>query len=111
MLPLRDFDIVAFSLLFENDYPAVLTASNLQPSPSAQPRRHLSPIMAGACALCPEPLAEFIDLFIIVYEACCPADYGISSPPDRNGDIMLEELADRGIMSALMKACHYFRAP
>ena len=67
--PLRDFDIVAFSLSFENDYPAVLTLLELAGIPLLRSRRNgdVPLIMAGGvCAfLNPEPLAEFIDLFII----------------------------------------------
>ena len=67
--PLRDFDIVAFSLSFENDYPAVLTLLELAGIPLLRSRRNggFPLIMAGGvCAfLNPEPLAEFIDLFII----------------------------------------------
>lgn len=67
--PLRDFDIAAFSLSFENDYPAVLTILSLATIPLLSSRRddtHPLIIAGGVCTfLNPEPLAEFIDLFII----------------------------------------------
>jgi radical SAM superfamily enzyme YgiQ (UPF0313 family) len=67
--PLRDFDMVAFSLSFENDYPAVLTMLELAAIPLARDRRddrYPLIIAGGVCAfLNPEPLADFIDLFII----------------------------------------------
>ncbi len=67
--PLRDFDIVAFSLSFENDYPSVLTVLELAAIPFLRSRRNDTYpliIAGGVCTfLNPEPLAEFIDLFVI----------------------------------------------
>ncbi len=67
--PLRDFDMVAFSLSFENDYPALLDVLELASIPLTRERRdgsHPLVIAGGVCAfLNPEPLADFIDLFII----------------------------------------------
>lgn len=67
--PLRDFDMVAFSLSFENDYPAILDVLELASIPLARDRRNGTYpliIAGGVCAfLNPEPLADFIDLFVI----------------------------------------------
>lgn len=67
--PLAAFDIVAFSLSFENDYPFVLTllGSGGIPIPSAKRDASHPLIMAGgvACFLNPEPLAEIFDLFLL----------------------------------------------
>jgi radical SAM family uncharacterized protein len=67
--PLRDFDMVAFSLSFENDYPAVLTVLERAAIPLVRDRRddtYPLIIAGGVCAfLNPEPLVDFIDLFII----------------------------------------------
>jgi radical SAM family uncharacterized protein len=67
--PLRDFDLVAFSLSFENDYPAVLTVLEHAAIPLLRERRNdtYPLIIAGGVCAClnPEPLADFIDLFII----------------------------------------------
>ena len=67
--PLRDFDIIAFSLSFENDYPAILTILKLAAIPfSSAERGSKYPLIiaGGVCAFFnPEPLSEFIDLFII----------------------------------------------
>jgi radical SAM superfamily enzyme YgiQ (UPF0313 family) len=66
---LRDFDIIAFSLSFENDYPAILSILKLAAIPftSAERKNRYPLIIAGGiCAFFnPEPLAEFIDLFVI----------------------------------------------
>ncbi len=67
--PLTAFDIVAFSLSFENDYPNLLTILDLSGIPLQAKERDLSYplIIAGgiACFLNPEPLAAFIDCFLI----------------------------------------------
>jgi radical SAM superfamily enzyme YgiQ (UPF0313 family) len=67
--PLRNFDIVAFSLSFESDYVHVLDCLALAGIPLS--RRARGPgaplVLAGGPAtfLNPEPLAEFVDLFLI----------------------------------------------
>ncbi len=99
--PLRDFDIVAFSISFENDYPAVLTLLELAGIPLLRSRRNGSfpLIMAGGvCAfLNPEPLAEFIDLFIIGEgEEVLPRLITLFHRHREEGtarEVMLEELA------------------
>jgi radical SAM family uncharacterized protein len=67
--PLRDFDIIAFSLSFENDYPAILSILQFAgiPFTSAERANRYPLIIAGGiCTFFnPEPLAEFIDLFVI----------------------------------------------
>jgi len=67
--PLRDFEIIAFSLSFENDYPAILSILKLAAIPftSVERGNRYPLIMAGGiCTFFnPEPLAEFIDLFVI----------------------------------------------
>ncbi|MBF0337215.1 MAG: radical SAM protein [Nitrospirae bacterium] len=63
--PLSGFDIVAFSVSFENDYPNLLKMLRLAHLPlHAHVRGHRDPlvIMGGPCALLnPEPLSDFID--------------------------------------------------
>ena len=67
--PLGDFDVVAFSLSFEADYVHVLDCLALSGIPTW--RRERGPdaplVVAGGPAtfLNPEPLAEFVDLFLI----------------------------------------------
>ena len=67
--PLYEFDLVAFSLSFENDYPNVLHILELAGIPlSAEERSDLKPlIMAGGVTtfLNPEPLSPFVDFFLL----------------------------------------------
>jgi len=67
--PLNQFDIVAFSLSFENDYPNVLTILDLARIPLLKKERNERHplIIAGGIAvtLNPEPLSDFFDLFIL----------------------------------------------
>jgi radical SAM superfamily enzyme YgiQ (UPF0313 family) len=65
--PLRDFDLIAFSIAFENDYPNVLEMLALAGSPlrSTQRSEALPLVAGGGIAVClnPEPLAPFLDFF------------------------------------------------
>jgi radical SAM superfamily enzyme YgiQ (UPF0313 family) len=67
--PLADFDLIAFSVAFENDYPNVLSLIAKAGLPlRADVRGAPFPlVMAGGvtCFLNPEPLAAFIDLFLV----------------------------------------------
>jgi radical SAM superfamily enzyme YgiQ (UPF0313 family) len=67
--PLKDFDIVAFSISFENDYPNILTILESGKIPILQKERNESCpiIMAGGITsfLNPEPIALFFDLFLL----------------------------------------------
>ena len=66
---IAEFDILAFSLSFENDYPHVLKMLTLAGIPlSAKDRPNSYPLILGggiALTLNPEPLADFFDLFIL----------------------------------------------
>jgi radical SAM superfamily enzyme YgiQ (UPF0313 family) len=67
---LAEFDAVAFSISFENDYAHVLTILQKAGLPLPATERGTSPlplIMAGgvSCFLNPEPLAPFIDCFLL----------------------------------------------
>lgn len=67
--PLRDFDIVAFSVSFENDYPNILTMLEMgRIPPAAADRGEKDPLVIGggiSVILNPEPLAPFFDLFLL----------------------------------------------
>jgi radical SAM superfamily enzyme YgiQ (UPF0313 family) len=67
--PLTDFDVIAFSVSFENDYPnilALLAAAGLPLQSCERSDTHPLVIAGGvACLLNPEPLAPFIDCFLI----------------------------------------------
>ncbi len=67
--PIAAADIIAFSLSFENDYPhvlAILDQAGIPVRTDARNDRHPL-IMAGgvACFMNPEPIAAFIDCFLI----------------------------------------------
>ncbi len=67
--PLSDFDIIAFSISFENDFLNILTLLDLAHIPiESRLRQEGYPlVIAGGVAvfLNPEPISEFFDLFII----------------------------------------------
>ena len=67
--PLRRFDLVAFSLSFENDYPNILRILSLGKIPylSEDREEHHPFVMAGGITvfLNPEPLAPFFDFFLL----------------------------------------------
>jgi radical SAM family uncharacterized protein len=67
--PLADFDILAFSISFENDFLNILTLLEFAHIPSeARLREKGYPlVMAGGVAvfLNPEPLSSFFDLFVL----------------------------------------------
>jgi radical SAM superfamily enzyme YgiQ (UPF0313 family) len=67
--PLGDFDVLAFSISFETDYLHVLDVLALAGLPLRRTARGPSAplVMAGGPAtfLNPEPLAEFVDLFLV----------------------------------------------
>ncbi|MGD9325744.1 MAG: radical SAM protein, partial [Desulfobacterales bacterium] len=67
--PLTDADIIAFSISFENDYPHlldILDRVGLPLKSESRTGRHPLVVAGGvACLLNPEPLAPFIDCFLI----------------------------------------------
>jgi radical SAM superfamily enzyme YgiQ (UPF0313 family) len=68
-LPLHDFDIIAFSVSFENDYlniPVVFDLAGIPPF-SADRDQAFPLVMAGGAALTlnPEPVADFMDFVCI----------------------------------------------
>ncbi|NLI00882.1 MAG: TIGR03960 family B12-binding radical SAM protein [Chthonomonadales bacterium] len=66
--PVRDFDIVGFSLAFELGYTNVLNMLDLAGLPlrsSDRDERHPLVIAGGHCTVNPEPMAPFLDAFVI----------------------------------------------
>jgi radical SAM family uncharacterized protein len=66
--PIRDFDIVGFSLGYELTYTNVLSMLDLAGIPlRSSERGNGDPLIiaGGSCAFNPEPMWEFIDLFVI----------------------------------------------
>jgi radical SAM superfamily enzyme YgiQ (UPF0313 family) len=89
--PLRDFDLIAFSVSFEQSYPAVVKAvSAAGLNLWARERGDAEPVvLAGGVAtmINPEPLAPFIDAFVL---GDLEAAIGAFAP-------VLGRLADRGV--------------
>ncbi|MCK4486509.1 MAG: radical SAM protein [Desulfobacterales bacterium] len=67
--PLGDFDIIAFSISFENDYPnllTLLTEGGIPRWSSERDTPHPLVIAGGVTAfLNPEPIAPFVDCFLV----------------------------------------------
>ncbi|MFC1992073.1 TIGR03960 family B12-binding radical SAM protein [Chloroflexota bacterium] len=66
--PLKEFDIIGFSLGYDLTYTNVLNMLDLADIPVLASERddsHPLVIAGGSCALNPEPMADFIDLFVI----------------------------------------------
>ena len=66
--PLKDFDIIGFSLGYELTYTNVLNMLHLAQIPVLASERndsHPLVIAGGSCVLNPEPMADFIDFFVI----------------------------------------------
>ncbi len=66
--PISDFDIIGFSLGYEMAYTSVLNMLDLAGLPlRAEERTQLTPLVVagGTCCYNPEPLAPFIDFFVL----------------------------------------------
>ncbi len=66
--PLKEFDMVGFSLQYEMSYTTILYMLDLAEIPLlAKDRGEEYPIIqaGGPCACNPEPLADFVDIFVI----------------------------------------------
>ena len=77
--PLHDFDLVAFSLSFENDFPNILQILDLGKIPLlSEERGNRYPlIMAGGVTtfMNPEPLSSFMDLFLLGEAEACLEEF------------------------------------
>lgn len=66
--PIKDFDIIGFTLQYELSYTNVLNMLDLAGIPLKSADRHdLAPLVVagGPCACNAEPMAEFVDLFFL----------------------------------------------
>ncbi|MBM3494413.1 MAG: TIGR03960 family B12-binding radical SAM protein [Armatimonadetes bacterium] len=66
--PIRDFDIVGFSLAFELCYTNVLNMLDLAGLPvwsADRDERHPLVVAGGHCTANPEPMAPFVDAFVV----------------------------------------------
>ena len=99
--PLADFDVVAFSLSFEEDYPNVLAILDRARLPlRAADRRAGEPLVVGggiAVQINPEPVAPFFDLFLVGEgeELCRPFLDGLleAGPKALDREALLADLA------------------
>ncbi|UCE01420.1 MAG: TIGR03960 family B12-binding radical SAM protein [Candidatus Latescibacterota bacterium] len=67
-IPLRQLDVVGFSLQFEMEYTNVLTMLDLSGIPLHSRERGVEVpliVAGGPCVFSPEPMADFIDAFVI----------------------------------------------
>ena len=67
-LPLREFDILGFSLQYEMNYTGILTILHLSGIPlRSQERTEMDPLILGGgpCAMNPEPVADFFDALVL----------------------------------------------
>jgi radical SAM superfamily enzyme YgiQ (UPF0313 family) len=95
--PLADFDCIAVSISFENDYDNVLTIFQKAglPLPSALRGASLPLIVAGgvACFLNPEPLASFFDCFLLGEAETMLAPFIERFQPAKDRHTLLRQLA------------------
>lgn len=66
--PVKDFDIIGFTLQYELSYTNVINMLSLAGIPlRSADRKAMAPLVVagGPCACNPEPLAEFIDIFFL----------------------------------------------
>ena len=95
--PVSKADIIAFSISFENDYPHLLTILDLAGIPLRSSDRsagHPLVIAGGvACFLNPEPIAAFIDCFLLgEAEGILPRFFDVFEP-DSDKNELLKNLA------------------
>jgi radical SAM family uncharacterized protein len=91
--PIAAADIIAFSLSFENDYPhilAILDKAGIPLRSSARSEDHPLIIAGGvACFLNPEPIAAFIDCFLIgEAEGILPRFFKVFETDSKKKDVL-----------------------
>jgi radical SAM superfamily enzyme YgiQ (UPF0313 family) len=110
---LSEFDCVAFSISFENDYPNVLTLLQKAALPlrSATRGASLPLVIAGGVAvfLNPEPLASFFDCFLLGEAESLLYPFFERFDPARDRREMLGEMARlvRGVYVPAFYQAHY----
>ena len=110
--PIAAADIIAFSLSFENDYPhmlAILDKAGIPLRSNARNEDHPFIIAGGvACFLNPEPIAAFIDCFLIgEAEGILPRFFEIFETESNKKDV-LKNLA-RSVPGAYVPAFYQTR--
>ena len=106
---LTEFDVVAFSVSFENDFPNLLAVLRQAEIPLlAEDRAPPLPlVLAGgvACFLNPEPLAPFVDCFLLGEAEGMIEEFFDGFAPGETRRTMLEKLA-RDIPGVYVPACY-----
>lgn len=100
--PLSRFDVIAFSVSFENDYPNILKILSLAKVPlrsSERNARHPLVIAGGVCCFYnPEPLAEFMDIcFVGEAEEMLPEFVALCRHSGTRNELYQEAMAIDGI--------------
>jgi radical SAM superfamily enzyme YgiQ (UPF0313 family) len=100
--PLNRFDIVAFSVSFENDYPNIVKIFALSKFPlrtSERNTHHPLTVMGGVCAFFnPEPVADFFDIcFIGEAEEMFPEFLGVYKASSGRAEILRKSMAVEGL--------------
>jgi radical SAM superfamily enzyme YgiQ (UPF0313 family) len=100
--PLSRFDIMAFSVSFENDYPnivRILELSKIPPRTSDRNIHHPLTLMGGVCAFFnPEPVADFFDIcFIGEAEEMLPEFLGVYKASSSRAEILRKSVTIEGI--------------
>ncbi|WP_022664422.1 radical SAM protein [Desulfospira joergensenii] len=108
-LPLNQFDIILFSISFENDFfhLAQILGETGIPLRSSD-RNHIHPLVAAggvACLLNPEPIAPFIDLFLLGEAECLLTPFFDLFKEDRDKASLLEKVETR-MKGAYVPALH-----
>lgn len=95
------FDIIAFSVSFENDYPNILKMLDLAKLPrrSSERNRHPLIIMGGVCSFFnPEPVSDFFDLcFVGEAEEMLPEFLNIYRTSSNKSDLLKRSLNVEGL--------------
>jgi radical SAM superfamily enzyme YgiQ (UPF0313 family) len=110
--PLNRFDIVAFSVSFENDYPNIVRIFELARIPlrsSERQSHHPLMIMGGSCAFFnPEPLADFFDIcFIGEADEMLPEFLEQYKSSSDRADILKKSMAVEGLYVPQFYAISY----
>lgn len=100
--PLSRFDIIAFSVSFENDYPNILKILSVAKVPqrsSGRNERHPLVIAGGVCCFYnPEPLADFMDIcFVGEAEEMLPQFIGLCRKSATRSELYQEALSIEGL--------------
>jgi len=100
--PLNRFDIVAFSVSFENDYPnivRILELSRLPLKSTDRTSHHPLVIMGGVCAFYnPEPLADFFDIcFIGEADETLPEFLAVYRSSVEKSEVLKKSLSIQGL--------------